>query len=288
MWYRIYLTVRDSRGLTNTTLRDILPRKVVLTLATNPAGLQLKLDGQPVATPLSFDAVVGIVRTIEAVTPQSSGGTTYTFVSWSDGGAASHTSRRLQRRRPTPRRTGKRGGSGSIALDAVSSSPNETNVGSVSWSHTSAGSNERVGGGRGVARRDRCRPTRGGRDLQRLALTRIRQDDEPVNNVYASVWYLVNPPAGAHMVAITYTSAVTEPSVPPHHLQGWTSVADCRQRRLHAVEWHDGQPKLATVAANAWVLDMQYAGADGAVAPPRVRRRESTSRWRSAGRRTTW
>ena len=74
VWYRIYLTVRDSGGLTHTTQRDILPRKVRLTLATNPAGLQLKLDGQPVATPFSFDSVVGIVRNIEATTPQASGG----------------------------------------------------------------------------------------------------------------------------------------------------------------------------------------------------------------------
>ncbi len=91
VWYRLYLTVRDSGGLTHTTQRDILPRKAVLTLASNPAGLQLKLDGQPVATPLSFDAVIGMVRTIEATTPQSSGPTTYAFTSWSDGGAASHT-----------------------------------------------------------------------------------------------------------------------------------------------------------------------------------------------------
>ena len=33
----------------------MLPRKVNLTLATNPAGLQLRLDGQPMATPLTFD-----------------------------------------------------------------------------------------------------------------------------------------------------------------------------------------------------------------------------------------
>ena len=45
-----------------------------LTLATNPAGLQVKLDGQPVTTPLSFDSVVGIVRNLEATTPQTSGG----------------------------------------------------------------------------------------------------------------------------------------------------------------------------------------------------------------------
>ena len=35
--------------------------------------------------------MVGIVRTLEAPTPQASGGSTYGFVSWSDGGAASHT-----------------------------------------------------------------------------------------------------------------------------------------------------------------------------------------------------
>ena len=91
VWYRIYLTVKDSAGLTQTTQRDILPRKSRLTLATNPPGLQLKLDGQPVATPLSFDGVVGIVRTIEATTPQSMGTTTYAFNAWSDAGAASHS-----------------------------------------------------------------------------------------------------------------------------------------------------------------------------------------------------
>jgi hypothetical protein len=90
VWYRITLTVRDSGGLTHTTQRDILPRKVRVTLATSPSGLALKLDGQPVATPFSFDGVVGIVRNIEATTPQTSGGSTYAFESWSDGGAARH------------------------------------------------------------------------------------------------------------------------------------------------------------------------------------------------------
>ena len=91
VWYRIYLTVRDSAGATHTVQRDILPRKVSLTLATNPAGLQLRLDGQPIATPVTFDAVVGIVRSLEAPGPQASGSTTYEFASWSDGGAAAHT-----------------------------------------------------------------------------------------------------------------------------------------------------------------------------------------------------
>jgi glucose/arabinose dehydrogenase len=91
VWYRVYLTVRDAAGATRTVQRDILPRKVSITLATSPAGLQLRLDGQPISTPLTFDAVVGIVRSLEAAASQSSGGTTYEFVSWSDGGAAAHT-----------------------------------------------------------------------------------------------------------------------------------------------------------------------------------------------------
>ncbi|MEO5821257.1 MAG: PQQ-dependent sugar dehydrogenase [Vicinamibacteraceae bacterium] len=90
VWYRILLTVRDAAGLTHTTQRDVLPRTVQITLATSPVPLQLRLDGQPVTTPTSFTAVVGIVRTIAAASPQASGGTTYEFVSWSDGGAASH------------------------------------------------------------------------------------------------------------------------------------------------------------------------------------------------------
>ena len=91
VWYRIYLTVRDSGGLTQTTQRDVLPRKSQLTLATNPAGLQLRLDGQPVsyATRPSTASSASCAR-LEAPATQVSGGTTYEFVSWSDGGARIH------------------------------------------------------------------------------------------------------------------------------------------------------------------------------------------------------
>jgi glucose/arabinose dehydrogenase len=90
VWYRIYLTVRDSGGLTHTTQRDVQPRTVQLTMASSPAGLPLLRDGQPVTTPTTFAAVVGIVRALGAPTPQTSGGVTYDFVSWSDGGAVTH------------------------------------------------------------------------------------------------------------------------------------------------------------------------------------------------------
>jgi glucose/arabinose dehydrogenase len=90
VWYRILLTVRDSGGLTSTTFVDVVPRKVTLSLATSPSGLQLTLDGQPAATPFSVQGVVGITRTLGVVSPQTVGGVTYEFVSWSDGGAATH------------------------------------------------------------------------------------------------------------------------------------------------------------------------------------------------------
>ncbi len=89
VFYRIYLTVTDSGGRTHQVFRDVQPQIVQLTLATNPPGLALKLDNQVVATPTTFGAVVGIVRTIEAET-QVVNGVTYTFSNWSDGGAAAH------------------------------------------------------------------------------------------------------------------------------------------------------------------------------------------------------
>jgi glucose/arabinose dehydrogenase len=91
VWYRIILTVRDGGGLTHTTFRDLQPRTSTITLATNVAGLQLELDAQPVSTPTSVVSVVGIQRTLGAPSPQSTGGKTYEFVSWSDGGVQSHT-----------------------------------------------------------------------------------------------------------------------------------------------------------------------------------------------------
>jgi hypothetical protein len=90
IWYRLYLRVADSKGQTKTVYREIMPRKADVTLVTTPVGLQVKLDGQTVTTPYTFTGVVGIVRNIEAVTPQTAGGSTYQLGSWSDGGAAGH------------------------------------------------------------------------------------------------------------------------------------------------------------------------------------------------------
>jgi glucose/arabinose dehydrogenase len=91
VFYRIYLTVRDSGGLTQTSYRDIYPRTATITLSGSPAGLTVTLDGQPHAAPYSVLSVGGMLRTIGASSPQTVGGTTYYFRAWSDGGKATHT-----------------------------------------------------------------------------------------------------------------------------------------------------------------------------------------------------
>jgi glucose/arabinose dehydrogenase len=91
VFYRITLTVRDSAGATNTVTRDVLPNTSVMSFATSPSGLQIRLDGGPQATPSSVTGVVGMQRTLGHVSPQTSGSNSYSFVSWSDGGAGTHT-----------------------------------------------------------------------------------------------------------------------------------------------------------------------------------------------------
>jgi hypothetical protein len=90
VWFRVYLTVTDSGGLSTTAFVDVQPNKANITLATMPAGLQVTLDGQPVTTPVNISSVVGLIRILGAVTPQASSSNSYQFVSWSDGGAATH------------------------------------------------------------------------------------------------------------------------------------------------------------------------------------------------------
>jgi glucose/arabinose dehydrogenase len=91
VWYRILLTVKDKNGLTGSTQLDVMPVKQSFTVTSNPGGLQLELDDQPFTAPKTVLGVVGISRKLGVVSPQTLNGITYSFVSWSDGGAISHT-----------------------------------------------------------------------------------------------------------------------------------------------------------------------------------------------------
>ncbi|HEY8227116.1 MAG TPA: PQQ-dependent sugar dehydrogenase, partial [Pyrinomonadaceae bacterium] len=91
VWYRIHLLVTDSDGLTHSSFRDVTPIVETVTVDSDPSGLQINLDDQPRTTPITFSTVAGVNHTITALSPQQLGNTTYQFVSWSDGGAATHT-----------------------------------------------------------------------------------------------------------------------------------------------------------------------------------------------------
>jgi glucose/arabinose dehydrogenase len=86
VWYRIVLTVSDSDGLKHSDTVDIVPRTSTLHLGTTPAGLQLVLDGETLETPVSVPSVEGMKRTLDVISPQVVGETTYEFDHWVHGG----------------------------------------------------------------------------------------------------------------------------------------------------------------------------------------------------------
>ena len=69
------------------------PPPITITLATNPSGLNVRLDGGTwYASPKTFTVTSGTTHTIECQSPQSGGtGIRYVWVSWSDAGANPHS-----------------------------------------------------------------------------------------------------------------------------------------------------------------------------------------------------
>jgi glucose/arabinose dehydrogenase len=88
VFYRVNLTVTDSTGLLHTSHVDVLPRISTVTLDSNVSGISFTVDGAAYTSP--FQGVAGIIRTLAAPLTQTIGGSTFEFVSWSDGGTATH------------------------------------------------------------------------------------------------------------------------------------------------------------------------------------------------------
>lgn len=89
-YLELSLTATDAGGRTGTATVTIRPQTVQLTLATVPSGLQVVYNGTTYTAPATFTVDAGSTRTITAPSPQTLGGTTYTFGSWSDGGGQQH------------------------------------------------------------------------------------------------------------------------------------------------------------------------------------------------------
>ena len=87
----IKLTVTDARGLTGTKSVLLNPQTVALNFASTPSGLQLVVGSSSAPTPFTRTVIRDSKNSVSAVSPQVLGGTTYYFISWSDGGNQSHT-----------------------------------------------------------------------------------------------------------------------------------------------------------------------------------------------------
>lgn len=87
------LTVTDpTSGLTTSRSTRIDPQTVALTFKSNPGGLRITLASDEVSkqSPFTVTAVVRHAVSVAVSSPQIFNGQTYTFQSWSDGGAMAH------------------------------------------------------------------------------------------------------------------------------------------------------------------------------------------------------
>ena len=90
-YLEIQLVAQDSGGATSLPASvQLNPMTVDLTFASNPSGLQLTVGSTASATPFTRTVIVGSINSVSADTPQTLSGSTYSFSSWSDGGAQTH------------------------------------------------------------------------------------------------------------------------------------------------------------------------------------------------------
>ena len=82
-------TAVDSRGLTTTVTRALLPRVVELTFRTSPTGGRLMIEGEQRPAPYTVQSWVGYVFLVRA-SDQRIDGVPYVFARWSDDGARQH------------------------------------------------------------------------------------------------------------------------------------------------------------------------------------------------------
>ncbi len=89
---RVTVKVTDSGNRSTTKSIDVAPRESTLRVVSNPAGLPVTLDGETANGSVGpLPAIVGHVATISAASTVTAGEDRWTFSSWSDGGARTHT-----------------------------------------------------------------------------------------------------------------------------------------------------------------------------------------------------
>ena len=89
-YLEVQLTATDSAGSATTITQALRPRTTEIVFLSSPSGATLRIDNAPVVAPASFISWVNYPVAVEA-SSQTIGAGSFTFSSWSDGGAAAHT-----------------------------------------------------------------------------------------------------------------------------------------------------------------------------------------------------
>ena len=87
----LQLTATDSAGATGTASVLLNPLTTTLTFQTSPTGLQLAVGSASGTAPFTRTVIVGSSNSLSAISTQTQSGRIWTFGSWSDGGAQTHT-----------------------------------------------------------------------------------------------------------------------------------------------------------------------------------------------------
>ena len=66
VWYRVYLRVTDSEGLSYTTYTEIYPEIIQITINSKPSGAAVRVNSQNVTAPFVLTSVYGIVHSVSA------------------------------------------------------------------------------------------------------------------------------------------------------------------------------------------------------------------------------
>jgi PKD repeat protein len=82
-YLEVQLTATDFSGATHTVARDLLPRRVDVTFATEPPGLGVSVNGFPITGPETVISWEGWVLEASAPSAQASGSDLFVFSSWS-------------------------------------------------------------------------------------------------------------------------------------------------------------------------------------------------------------
>jgi PKD repeat protein len=90
-YLEIKLTATDSLGLARSITQTLEPKRVNLTFASQPPGLRLEINNEVITAPQTFTSWQTYTVQVKAPLSQTIQTGSWNFVSWSDGGAATHS-----------------------------------------------------------------------------------------------------------------------------------------------------------------------------------------------------